>query len=405
MFKKLFKKDKALVPKAIQSKVDDFWYTPVYHNDAISIVHDACVVCVDGKKQRTVDEKVQFIYDKVKIGHESILEHSNYIVLISFTGNPENLEALAEIMDCFKYLTVKVKQYEVENEPFARIELLIGGSVRGYKHIVRTIYNYNNPIYQTLLDYIKANIPSCFFSDLIEDDIFNKHDFMDVYYQDDDATCTIPEIADYRHKDYREMMRQGKDEGKTGIMLAYDNIIDISLRLHGKFTYYELMDFCMVNTVFVNVSRSCSHQLVRHRAGITQLSQRYVEMDGQMILPCTLNESQMKRCTLLLNDCNSLYKDLINEGIKKEDARYILPNACDTTVYMSFTFRNLIKAYSLRTGKGAQKEIKDAFKCLIPKECDFRNSIDTLEDIKMIYYIKPRYDFEALLAANSNVTE
>lgn len=405
MFKKLFKKDKELIPKKVESRVDDFWFTPVYHNDAISIVHDACVVCVDGKKERTIEEKVKFIYDKVKIGHESILEHSNYIVLLSFVGNPDNLEALAEMMDCFKYLTVKVKQYEVENEPFANMQVLIGGSVRGYKHIIRTIYNYNNPIYQTLLDYIENYIPSCFFSDLIEDGTLYQKDFLDIYVNDDDSGITLPEIADYKHEDYRAIMRQAKAEGKTGIMLAFDNLMDISLRLNGKFTYYELMDFAMVNTVFVNVSRSCSHQLVRHRAGITQLSQRYVEMDGQMILPCTLNESQMKRCTYLLNDCNSLYKSLIEEGIKKEDARYILPNACDTTVYMSFTFRNVIKAYVLRTGKGAQKEIKDAFKCLIPKDSEFRKCVDSYEGMKMTDYVKPRYEFEALLAANSTVTE
>ena len=47
----LFKKKKKKLKEIISSA--DIGFTPIYHNDAIAIVHDACIVCVDGKKERT----------------------------------------------------------------------------------------------------------------------------------------------------------------------------------------------------------------------------------------------------------------------------------------------------------------------------------------------------------------
>lgn len=402
LFKK--KKDKIREVKKIEGSVNGIVYYPIYHNDAISIVHDACVVCVDGKKQRGLEEKVKFIEGKVKIGHESILEHSNYIVKIEFGGTYTNIEALTEIMDCFRYLNVKTKIYKhdkYEDITTDNYSLLIGGSVRGFKHIIRTIYNYNNPIYITILDYIKHTMPSCFFSDLIAQGVFDKSEFMDVYDNEGEDVSDIPELYDYKHKDFRAYSNENKD--RQGLILYVDPIELIYDRLKGEYSYYELMDFASVNTIFKDVSRACSHQLVRHRAGITQLSQRYVCMeDAKMILPQGFNKVQFAKCQQFFNDSNALYKSLINDGIKREDARYILPNACVTTLYMTFTFRNFIKAYQLRTGTGAQQEIKDCFKELFSKD-KYTQYIQSIEGLELFDYIEPRYTYEAIIASKSAI--
>lgn len=424
------KKNKTKSFKAIGG--NDIVYTPIYHNDAVSIVHDACVICVDGKKERTLEQKFDFIAGKVKLGHESILEHSNYIVKLEFESDDNYyINALYEIMDCLKFLNVKTKVYTRDNntitlkgnrksiiknntvgdncvicggdliinntsESKSKYTILIGGSARGYKHVVRTVANYKNPVYLALLDYIKLEMPSCFFSDLIEEGIFRKLDFMDV----------ISKENGYHNKDYRSCIN--KDLQSVGKVLAVDPIKDIYNKLNGEFSYYELMDFCMVNTVSVNVSRSCSHQEVRHRAAITQLSQRYVDMGDSIELNSLIEDEDIDLSEFFNTDTplslstheymkfsKFVYNKLIEKGWKKEDARFLLPNLTATTLYMSYTFRGLFKAIELREGKGAQKEIKQVFKCL---ESEFKTNLDVteLEGYTIHDYILPRYDFESL---------
>lgn len=374
------KKKKQL--KEISSSVNDIAFIPVYHNDAISIVHDACKICVAGTKKRNLEEKIKFISDKIKLGHESILEHSNFIVKLTMMPTNDNLNAFIEIQECLKYLNVATKIYN------DRYDILIGGSARGFKHVIRTIKNYKNPIYITLLDYIKLDMPSCFFSDLIEENILKQIDFLDLF-----------EDNDYKHYDYTDWDWNAID---AAVPCYMDPVIDIYNRMAKEFDLYTLMDFCYINTLFINVSRCCSHQLVRHRAGITQLSQRYVNMkDYPMVFSLEIDE-ELEPVKSTLSAIMNTYNELIDEGTKREDARYILPNACSTSLYMTFSIRGFLKAYSLRTGKGAQQEIHKLFS-------------DLMEHISHIYYIpflkelanmgynfedfvKPRYEFEALVA-------
>ena len=172
------------------------------------------------------------------------------------------------------------------------------------------------------------------------------------------------------------------------------------------FTYYELMDFVTVNTIFVNVSRSCSHQIVRHRNGITQLSQRYVNMENAInYLPTSLKElDNWDEIEPVVNHtidtAFSAYGDMIKAGVKREDARYILPNSCATTLYMTFTFRNFIKACALRMDKHAQLEIRELFTDL-KEQLEDEAHIDELdENITFFDYVLPRYKFEEVLCAN-----
>lgn len=402
MLKSIFgKKKKTKKPIVIKSGTcGDISYSPIYHNDAISIVHDACVICVDGKKERTVEEKAEFIAGKVKLGHESILEHTNYIVEITMSGDMDIIKAYYEMAHCFKYLNVKLKIYE-DDPYFYKYVILIGGSVRGFKHIIRTIENPSNPLYSTIMEYIKYEIPSCFFSDLISDNIFSKEQFNDIYSILDEEDKDIQDVYDYKNLDFRGIINW--DETKS-YLLYMDDIGKIYDRLCGAYSYYELMDFACINTAFINVSRACSHQLVRHRSGVTQLSQRYVNMkDAIMVLPESIKDN-----TDVLKTCGDIlvkYVDLVNlDNIKKEDARYILPNACSTSLYMTFTYRNLLKAYELRTGKGAQAEIKDLFHSLFD---DKLNYISNLSDLTSdaLDYIKPYYKFEEIRTTQSLVDD
>ena len=140
------------------------------------------------------------------------------------------------------------------------------------------------------------------------------------------------------------------------------------------------------------ISRACSHQLVRHRAGIvfSQQSQRYVEIKedyntiNQLINNCTNeNEEIAIKSNIELQDitekyftdnsnancyeygkCLLTYLERINRGQKPEDARNILPNATKTNITMSVNFRELIHICNLRLCNRAQKEIRELHKLM-----------------------------------------
>lgn len=110
------------------------------------------------------------------------------------------------------------------------------------------------------------------------------------------------------------------------------------------------------------ISRSCSHQLVRNRiASYSQRSQRYVKEGGfEFITPASIKENDFyyKRYEALMGDIDSLYKMMLEAGILAEDARFILPNACSTSLVMTFNIRSLINFCNLRLCAKAQWEIR-----------------------------------------------
>ena len=106
------------------------------------------------------------------------------------------------------------------------------------------------------------------------------------------------------------------------------------------------------------ISRACSHQLVRHRmCSFTQRSQRYCSEDGfEYVVP-----PSMKLGYQFQNDMDYIregYQNMQEEGIPNEDARYILPNACATKLFLSCNLRELIHIANERLCSRAQWEIR-----------------------------------------------
>ena len=119
------------------------------------------------------------------------------------------------------------------------------------------------------------------------------------------------------------------------------------------------------------ISRACSHQLVRHRAGIvfSQQSQRYVKFeDGNFnfVYPDCIEKSEdvfsYDKC---IEHISHVYNYMIQKGMKAEDARSVLPNATKTNITMSVNFRELIHLCNLRLCTRAQLEIRNLFKEIV----------------------------------------
>ncbi len=115
------------------------------------------------------------------------------------------------------------------------------------------------------------------------------------------------------------------------------------------------------------VSRTLSHQLVRHRAGVAfdQQSQRYVTFKGaSTMMPSTLAEAEpalRERYEEQIEGSMELYGELVAAGIPGEDARFVFPNATRTNLVMTTNLRALIHMSGLRLCTMAQWEIRRLF--------------------------------------------
>ena len=118
------------------------------------------------------------------------------------------------------------------------------------------------------------------------------------------------------------------------------------------------------------VSRTLSHQLVRHRAGVAfdQQSQRYVTFKkAATMLPQTIAEAEpdvRSRYEEQVEGAMTLYGDLVGAGIPGEDARFVFPNATRTNLVMTTNLRALIHMSGLRLCTMAQWEIRRLFQLI-----------------------------------------
>ena len=111
-----------------------------------------------------------------------------------------------------------------------------------------------------------------------------------------------------------------------------------------------------------DVSRSLTHQLVRHRiASYAQQSQRYVDFKepNYVIPPKIAKNKQMKEAyEKTMNTIWEQYNKLLEMGIPAQDSRFVLPNAACTNVIVTMNARSLLNFFELRCCMHAQWEIR-----------------------------------------------
>jgi len=114
------------------------------------------------------------------------------------------------------------------------------------------------------------------------------------------------------------------------------------------------------------ISRACSHQWVRHRiCSFSQRSQRFVREDEMSyVIPSFDYLERHARddanavFAFVMKDVWDAYSELLSLGVKPEDARFVLPNACETKIYWTANARELRHFFKLRLSKHAQWEIR-----------------------------------------------
>jgi len=160
--------------------------------------------------------------------------------------------------------------------------------------------------------------------------------------------------------------------------------------------FTKLIGYCIKNehwsvfeqaymTLQIETTRGIAAQILRHRSFTFQeFSQRYADSRqlGEIPIPelrrqdnknrqnsiSDLSEEVVnqfnKKIKYLFGLNKQLYEEMLEAGIAKECARFVLPLATPTRIYMTGSCRSWIHYINLRTGHGTQKEHMD-----IAQEC------------------------------------
>jgi thymidylate synthase (FAD) len=135
------------------------------------------------------------------------------------------------------------------------------------------------------------------------------------------------------------------------------------LRARVREGHESLIEHASATFEVSGMSRACSHQLVRHRiASYSQESQRYVDMSNpKWVLPDSFEKDRRARAVWdgFAREVEAAYRALRELGVRKEDARFVLPNATATRIIVTMNFRELLHLFRLRISREAQWEIRD----------------------------------------------
>jgi len=164
-------------------------------------------------------------------------------------------------------------------------------------------------------------------------------------------------------------MSQGNPAGRT----TAEYLTNILKQGHGS-----VFEHAVYVVLIEGISRSCSHELVRHRAGFgySQLSQRYVDEshaafvmppaiqgDARMEAEWTAQVEAAQRAYVqaverLMEKYESVADKVHRRKMAREAARSVLPNATEVKIVVSANIRAWRTMLELRLGEGAELEIR-----------------------------------------------
>ena len=145
---------------------------------------------------------------------------------------------------------------------------------------------------------------------------------------------------------------------------------------HGHWSVFEQAFM----TIEINTTRGIAAQILRHRSFTYQeFSQRYADSNllGDIELPELRRQDDKNRqnsiddldpemvdkfnrqMNTLFSSAFGLYNQMLQAGVAKECARFVLPLATPTRIYMTGSCRSWIHYINLRSGHGTQKEHMD----------------------------------------------
>ncbi len=175
-----------------------------------------------------------------------------------------------------------------------------------------------------------------------------------------DKVCAVAALGCHSKKAADDILQTLDDEKMKSILREVVARGHHSVIEHAAFTF-----------AVSGVSRSLTHQLVRHRiASYSQQSQRYVELDSPTyVTPETIRKDRKSLIMFeeFMNSAWGTYRSLIRNGIPTEDARFVLPNATTTNITITMNARELNHFFALRCCLRAQWEIREMANRMLDK--------------------------------------
>lgn len=366
---------------------------PLLYNQGVDICSRACSCCWDIPCPTTTEQQIPYLGKRVIIGHTSVLEHSNIVTYMQIPTNAN--DDLIEFMAACKYIGMSCKH----GEKYDMHYLIIFGSYRAYSDIYKNIKNLDNIILRYMSSCLSSTMPKEFLYDIEKDGAINTDHFSYVKPDEGNYSCRNLDVDENIHivnVDSVDTLKQ-----KIGIWCPEPELFNI----------WDLMPMLTITVLFRHMSRTCTHQLVRHRNGITQESQRYVDYtkarfaspdkfkpekyDSEHIYEIAIDghiiEATLRDLGCLLQDVYGQLKDpeLGDYALLKEDARAYLPSntECDK-IYITFNFRNFFMFLKLREDKAAQAEIR-LYATTLGEW--FRKTFPDMNQEFMDYMLQPNY--------------
>lgn len=337
----------------------------VYMNDGIRICSEACGCCWDKPVPSDYEAKVEYLGKRAKTGHLSIMEHSNVIILVKIPENYtiKNIDDMLDTVCAGHYLNCRVGR---NNDNFY---LLIGGSIRGYIEMITLSKNpQQNSLIRSITKVLYENFDARIFFTLTQNGFMNEESFKGVEPEPESPWFNaLPETPYYEDEKIKIISIDNIDQ----IVYNLKNIIGDDI-----FTNNDITRIASISVLFKDMSRTATHQLFRHRNGITQESQRYVNYSEAAFADPTVFKPDRydpnKKYTfefgghtfeMTANEIGEaeigIYHYLFEQGMLKEDARSFLPgNVKCRKLYMTFCLAHYEKFIELRCHKAAQAEIR-----------------------------------------------
>lgn len=361
----------------------------IYKNDHVSNIYGACTCCYNNIKDISYLEKENYIAKRVNAGHDSILEHGKLAIKIT---DITNLEEIIELTtsEFSRYLEFYTENYyKTKSKLFKKNELvynlIINGNMRSYKYFLHNISSYDvmsNQLIRSICYLLSDNtVKELYGKDFTIDDIelpFTKVENFFNEKLEDKFNADEKSDSDMHYTNISRDNIVNVPVADNKVNKTVDIGIDLNMfkKLYkDEKVKFDLIPYIIpVTVVFKNVSRTATHQIVRHRNAITQESQRYVDSsNASFTIPMQgytpKEEYGIKLCdafkyyTLdeLANELISVYSQLLadDKSIKKEEARGYLPaNVNCRKLYMTFSLFSLSQFIKLRTDPHAQYEIR-----------------------------------------------
>lgn len=376
-------------------------------SDSAYLCSTAAKTCYNLKASKLYNENLNHIKRIIGYGHDSIIGHSNVIFLLEIKTDSKSPadDVIYSILPSLKFMNISLLPYKIKFNDDGSVDsnrtirYLVSGSARAFRYFVTEYENnstrfYDNTLFDKVINIIYSSFEKELFADFIKNGVLEEKNFKYV------APMLIDTSIDEDTVDTKDMqvihqplisLNHVAILYRDDIYKLYEELCDID-EVEDK---DELLN-CVLNCSIVslelrNYSRAISQQINRHLSAISQESQRYVDYtNSSFINPLVFDKEYYtdinKKYHVKVADSEldltsqelgeliiSIYPQLIEQGMKKQDARSFLPMNSETKTVHTFTWRNLIHFIKLRSSNAAQPEVRcisDEIKSLILKKID-----------------------------------